>query len=95
MKRKQIECPGCAKTYSSVVSLNDHIRRLHHDVQDELQNIVKAGQWRCTQFQCVMSSAGCMEVCKSRNELLKHLETNHDIVVSDQGCAVGKESRAF
>ncbi|OQR77121.1 hypothetical protein BIW11_07314 [Tropilaelaps mercedesae] len=80
-RRKNLECPGCAKAYSSVVSLQDHIRRAHPDVSNELHNIVKAGQWRCTQFPCVMGAAGCMEVCKSRNELLRHLESNHGIVV--------------
>lgn len=45
-------------------------------------HFVQAGQWRCTQFPCVMGAAGCMEVCKSRNELLRHLESHHGIVVS-------------
>ncbi|XP_022663970.1 uncharacterized protein LOC111269300 isoform X1 [Varroa jacobsoni] len=80
-RRKNLECPGCAKAYSSVVSLQEHIRRAHPDVSNELHNIVKAGQWRCTQFPCVMGAAGCMEVCKSRNELLRHLESHHGIVV--------------
>lgn len=79
-RRKTLECPGCAKSYTSIMTLQEHIKRIHPHVRDELYNIVKAGQWKCVQFPCVMGGS-CFEVCKSRNQLLKHLANLHNVAV--------------
>lgn len=55
-RRKNLECPGCAKAYSSVVSLQEHIRRAHPDVSNELHNIVKVREYPTVLYAVLVSS---------------------------------------